>query len=512
MYDAKGCSEILMTSFSEKITRIYDQNFPLKPLCLDECIEITIVTDGSGIHRIMDEVTDCETGDMYILKSGIPHEYFAKNEAEGLTVHTLRFVVNDFFEGTRANESSNDFCFGVFKNNPDVSYAMLTSHTMNLIENMFSAISQELQKKDSEWREAIKNYLSLLFIIASRYINVADIVKSENTKERMIVSDVMQEVSERYGDVDMTLESLASSHYISQSHLSRLFKRETGKYFQDYVKEVRINRACELLCETNLSNSQIAEQCGLKDIPSFYRVFKAVVGQTPYQYRMLNQIKYITEKGEKTMIIREIAENLQNGKAKIVKELVQKAIDEGESVSRILNDGLLAGMGVIGEKFKANEIYVPEVLIAARALNMGMEVLKPLMVDDGFEAKGKVCIGTVQGDLHDIGKNLVKLMMEGKGLEVVDLGVDVAPEKFINAVIEQNCSIICCSSLLTTTMNAMEAVVKAAEAAGIRDKVKIMVGGAPVSEEFCRKIGADCYTSDAASAADAAAEFCSNLG
>ena len=212
------------------------------------------------------------------------------------------------------------------------------------------------------------------------------------------------------------------------------------------------------------------------------------------------------------MIIREIAENLQNGKAKVVKELVQKAIDEGESVSRILNDGLLAGMGVIGEKFKANEIYVPEVLIAARALNMGMEVLKPLMVDDGFEAKGKVCIGTVQGDLHDIGKNLVKLMMEGKGLEVVDLGVDVAPEKFINAVIEQNCSIICCSSLLTTTMNAMEAVVKAAEAAGIRDKVKIMVGGAPVSEEFCRKIGADCYTSDAASAADAAAEFCSNLG
>ena len=208
------------------------------------------------------------------------------------------------------------------------------------------------------------------------------------------------------------------------------------------------------------------------------------------------------------VILSEISENLQKGKAKIVKELVQQAIDEGSDPEQILNEGLLAGMSVIGEKFKNNEVYVPEVLVAARAMNMGAQILKPHLAANGVQATGKVCIGTVQGDLHDIGKNLVKMMMEGKGLEVVDLGTDVAPETFIQAVVEQNCQVICCSALLTTTMGVMGDVVKAAEAAGIRDKVKIMVGGAPVNEAFCKQIGADCYTVDAASAADAAVEFC----
>lgn len=204
----------------------------------------------------------------------------------------------------------------------------------------------------------------------------------------------------------------------------------------------------------------------------------------------------------------EISENLQRGKAKIVKELVQKAVDDGMPAAEILNEGLLSGMNTVGEKFKNNEVYVPEVLVAARAMNMGMQILKPLLVEDGVQSTGKVCIGTVQGDLHDIGKNLVKMMMEGKGLEVVDLGTDVSPETFVNTAIEQNCQIICCSALLTTTMEVMADVVKCAENAGIRDKVKIMVGGAPVTEEFCNQIGADKYTSDAASAADAAVELC----
>ena len=207
-------------------------------------------------------------------------------------------------------------------------------------------------------------------------------------------------------------------------------------------------------------------------------------------------------------ILKDISENLQNGKAKIVKALVEQAVAEGISPERILNEGLLDGMNVVGEKFKNNEIYVPEVLVAARAMNMGSQILKPLLAAEGVKATGKVCIGTVQGDLHDIGKNLVKMMMEGKGLEVVDLGTDVSAETFVQTAIEQNCQVICCSALLTTTMNVMEEVIKAAEAAGIRDKVKIMIGGAPVSEEYCRKIGADCYTVDAASAADAAVEFC----
>ena len=204
----------------------------------------------------------------------------------------------------------------------------------------------------------------------------------------------------------------------------------------------------------------------------------------------------------------EISGNLQRGKAKIVKELVQKAVDDGLPVSQILEEGLLSGMNIIGEKFKNNEVYVPEVLIAARAMNMGMQVLKPLLIEDGVQPSGKVCIGTVQGDLHDIGKNLVKMMMEGKGLEVVDLGTDVSPETFVNTAIEQNCQIICCSALLTTTMEVMADVVKCAEDAGIRDKVKIMIGGAPITEKFCDQIGADKYTSDAASAADAAVELC----
>lgn len=208
------------------------------------------------------------------------------------------------------------------------------------------------------------------------------------------------------------------------------------------------------------------------------------------------------------MDLNEISLQLQAGKAKIVKTLVQQAIDEGIPAQKILEEGLLAGMSVIGEKFKNNEVFVPEVLVAARAMNMGANLLKPLLAEDGVKATGKVCIGTVKGDLHDIGKNLVKMMMEGKGLELVDLGTDVAPETFVQTAQKQGCQVICCSALLTTTMGVMADVVKAAEAAGIRDSVKIMVGGAPVTDAFCQQVGADAYTPDAASAAEKAVEFC----
>lgn len=206
-------------------------------------------------------------------------------------------------------------------------------------------------------------------------------------------------------------------------------------------------------------------------------------------------------------ILTEISENLQRGKAKVVKELVQQAIDQGIPARQILEEGLLSGMSIVGEKFKANEVFVPEVLVAARAMNMGTTLLKPLLAESGVKATGKVCIGTVKGDLHDIGKNLVKMMMEGKGLEVVDLGVDVPPERYIEAVKNEGCQIICCSALLTTTMGVMGEVVKAAQEAGLRDKVKIMVGGAPVTNNFCQQIGADKYTPDAATAADVAVQL-----
>ena len=212
---------------------------------------------------------------------------------------------------------------------------------------------------------------------------------------------------------------------------------------------------------------------------------------------------------EQQELLQEISTFLQKGRSPKVKELVQQAVDAGISPKAILEEGLLAGMDVIGEKFKNNEVFVPEVLVAARAMNDGVEVLKPLLMDAGVETKGVVVIGTVQGDLHDIGKNLVKLMMEGKGLEVIDLGVDVAPEAFVAAAKEHHADIISCSALLTTTMGEMKNVVDQVKAdPELNGKVKVMVGGAPVTEAFCQKIGADCYTSDAASAADAALRFC----
>lgn len=208
------------------------------------------------------------------------------------------------------------------------------------------------------------------------------------------------------------------------------------------------------------------------------------------------------------MDMNEISLQLQAGKAKIVKNLVQQALDEGISAKTILEEGLLEGMAVVGEKFKNNEIFVPEVLVAARAMNMGTALLKDKLAESGVQAKGKACIGTVKGDLHDIGKNLVKMMMESKGLEVIDLGVDVSPELFVQTAKEQNCQIICCSALLTTTMVVMSDVVKELEKNGMRDSVKVMIGGAPVTEAFCKQIGADAYTPDAASAADQAVAFC----
>lgn len=211
------------------------------------------------------------------------------------------------------------------------------------------------------------------------------------------------------------------------------------------------------------------------------------------------------------MILQEIAEKLQAGKANDVAELVKKAIEENIAPEVILNEGLLSGMSVISDKFKAGEIFVPNVLIAARAMNKGTEILKPLLVGDSAQHKGRVCIGTVQGDLHDIGKNLCKMMIEGKGLEVIDLGTDVSADRFVETAIQENCQVICCSALLTTTMPVMKEVVEKCARAGIRDKVRIMIGGAPVSKEFCDEICADAYTQDAATCSDYAAAFCKEL-
>lgn len=197
---------------------------------------------------------------------------------------------------------------------------------------------------------------------------------------------------------------------------------------------------------------------------------------------------------------------VQNGKAKEVAALIEEGLAQGETAQALL-DGLLSGMGVIGEKFKNNEVFVPEVLIAARALNKGAAMLKPKLVEEGVQPAGTAVIGTVQGDLHDIGKNLVKMMLEGAGFAVVDLGVDVSPDAFVAAVREHQPQVLCLSSLLTTTMGSQREVIEALQAAQLRSQVKVMVGGAPVTQAFSDEIGADAYTADAATAAEVARAF-----
>ncbi len=209
-------------------------------------------------------------------------------------------------------------------------------------------------------------------------------------------------------------------------------------------------------------------------------------------------------------IYEEISSAVQRGKRKEVAPLVQQAIDEGCSAEDILNQALIPAMDVIGEKFSQGEVFVPEMLVAARAMSAGTDVLKPYLVAEGTEPVGKAVIGTVKGDMHDIGKNLVRMMIESKGFEVEDLGVDVAPEQFVSFLQEHDdVDIVCCSSLLTTTMPEIKATIQAIEGAGLRDKVKVMIGGAPVTQAYADEVGADAYTEDAGEAAARAVELVS---
>jgi len=208
--------------------------------------------------------------------------------------------------------------------------------------------------------------------------------------------------------------------------------------------------------------------------------------------------------------IQEIAAAVENGKVKIIEELVQEALDSGVDPNDILEDGMIAAMAIIGEKFQVNEVFVPEMLVSAKAMKKGVEILRPNLKSGSLGKMGKVVIGTVAGDLHDIGKNLVALMIESAGFEVIDLGVDVPPEKFVEALKENpDCKLVGASSLLTTTMVSLKNTVDAINAAGFGDRVKVMIGGAPVTQEYADEIGADAYTPDAGSAASKAIELVS---
>ena len=206
--------------------------------------------------------------------------------------------------------------------------------------------------------------------------------------------------------------------------------------------------------------------------------------------------------------IQEVYVLVEKGKAKVIANAVQEALDAGCDPTEILNDGMIKAMDAVGEKFKNGEIFVPEMLVAARAMKKGVEVLKPHLATGAAGAAGKVIVGTVAGDLHDIGKNLVSMMLESAGFEVIDLGVDVPKEKFVEAYeANPDTKIICCSALLTTTMPALKDAVALINEASFRPNVKVMVGGAPITQAFADEIGADAYTEDAASCAKKAREL-----
>ena len=199
-------------------------------------------------------------------------------------------------------------------------------------------------------------------------------------------------------------------------------------------------------------------------------------------------------------ILEQIANKLEQGDHEAVAKLTQQAMDEKIATTQILNEGLIAGMDVVGEKFRLHEIFLPDVLLAAKAMNAGMELLKPLLIKDDIPAVGKVVIGSVQGDLHDIGKNLVGIMLKGAGFEVFDLGSDVSPQSFVDTAVEQSAPVIGMSALLTTTMPVMGQVVNMLEERNLRGKIRTIIGGAPVSKDFAAQIGADDYGFDAANA------------
>ena len=203
-------------------------------------------------------------------------------------------------------------------------------------------------------------------------------------------------------------------------------------------------------------------------------------------------------------LLEDISKSIEEGKIRRTKELVKLAVEGGTNPRTVLNEGLLSGLKAVGKRFDRDSGMVSDMLVSARAINESMEILKPMLLPAGRQPIGRACIGTVRGDLHDVGKNIVRLMLESRGIEIVDLGVDVPPDAFVRAVVEDGCELVCCSALLTATVPEMQRVIRALRTAGVRDKVLVMVGGIPVTAAYAKRIGADIWSSDGFEAADKA--------
>ena len=375
--------------------KCYDATVNSADLYTHEIIEIDMVVSGNGVHRVLNQAIPCKSGDIYITHSDTPHAFFAAESGDALTVRRLWFDPSDWFEEAVASTISPRFCHGVFSDGTLTAYAMLTERTQNEINGLINAISQEISEKRDEWRTAVRAHLSMLLITVSRY--VGDAIKNisvRQSKEWGAVSFAIRTVMENFENSDLTLGDIADELYISKSHLSRQFKLLTGEPFSDYVRNFRINHACRLLKSSKTTVDDIAIQCGWRDIPSFYKAFNLCKGMTPHQYRTL-KARLSEQKDPEGLpltekLMGEICLNLQNGKTKAVTEKVQQALDAGIPVETILNNGLLFGMNAVGERFKNSEVYVPEVLVAARAMNMGMQILKPYLATNGVGAVGRI--------------------------------------------------------------------------------------------------------------------------
>ncbi len=264
-------------------------NETLSTLHFHEFIEISLVLSGKGQHYVWNDRTECVKGDLCILNIGSPHAYFAKSETEIPTVCNILFDPADLFAGDIADPESPNFCYGIFTDNAACVDLSLKPRQMDELEKLSQLIREEILKKDAQWLDAVRAHLTLYLVRVKRFLlENTHALPDVRSKDRAIISGVVRYVMEHYSDSDLTLEGIAQSLYMTKSSLSRKFRSVTGEYFSDYVRSVRLKEACHLLAETPMTNEQIVYSCGLRDIPTFYRQFKAQYMQTPNQYRSAN--------------------------------------------------------------------------------------------------------------------------------------------------------------------------------------------------------------------------------
>lgn len=277
-----------MPVFSNTVecTGVYTDNPDISQMHMHEFVEISIVIGGEGIHLSLDGAEKCKTGDVYIINTGVPHGYFAEDEFKKPTVCNLLFDPEDIFAQDIALSENQDYCYGIFRHNAFIANTHLEPNDLNDALSILKNIVKESEQRLFQWQSLAKAHLTNLLIYLARHPqkNLSD-TNAVSRSDRIMVSKVMQIISKKYSDSSVTLKSVASSLFISKSYLGHIFKRATGKYFSDYIKEVRIRHVCRLLTETDKTIEQIAHECGMKDMQSFYRLFKAKIKMTPKQYR-----------------------------------------------------------------------------------------------------------------------------------------------------------------------------------------------------------------------------------